>query len=180
MAGTAGRGNFAAMQARNQEQEWTAERLVAENAERNRRLNREYDPLRGIGCCGRRVECTVTGEGVMMVPEAMSGDKEFAPVMDRVSHARCRIRYDFEYWCAACVRIKDKVTARIVPFVLNAPQRRVAAMLEDMRTSRRPIRLIMLKARQWGGSTLVQIYMAWIQIVLRRNWNSLICGHLKL
>ena len=179
MAGTAGRGNFAAMQARNQEQEWTAARLVAENAERNRRLNREYDPLRGIGCCGRRVECTVTGEGVMMVPEAMTCDKEFAPVMDRVSHARCRIRYDFEYWCAACVRIKDKVTARIVPFVLNAPQRRVAAMFEDMRTSRRPIRLIMLKARQWGGSTLVQIYMAWIQIVLRRNWNSLICGHLK-
>ncbi|MDE5657322.1 MAG: hypothetical protein K2I19_09665, partial [Muribaculaceae bacterium] len=42
-----------------------------------------------------------------------------------------------------------------------------------------PIRIIMLKARQWGGSTLVQMYMAWIQSCHRRNWNSLICAHVK-
>ena len=35
----------------------------------------------------------------------------------------------------------------------------------------------MLKARQWGGSTLVQMYMAWMQIVRHTGWNSLICGH---
>lgn len=52
-------------------------------------------------------------------------------------------------------------------------------MLEDMRTAGKPIRLILLKARQWGGSTLVQIYMAWIQLVHCRNWNSVICAHLK-
>jgi len=48
-----------------------------------------------------------------------------------------------------------------------------------MRTAGKPIRLILLKARQWGGSTLVQIYMAWIQLVHCRNWNSVICAHLK-
>ena len=90
-----------------------------------------------------------------------------------------RIRYDFEFWCARCVTIKDKVSAQNVPFILNAPQRRTLAILEDMRLAKQPIRLIMLKARQWGGSTLVQIYMAWIQIVHARNWNSLICAHLK-
>ena len=37
----------------------------------------------------------------------------------------------------------------------------------------------MLKARQWGGSTLIQVYFAWIQIVHRRGWHSLICGHVK-
>lgn len=29
------------------------------------------------------------------------------------------------------------------------------------------------------GSTLVQMYMAWIQCCLRRNWHSLICAHVK-
>ena len=29
------------------------------------------------------------------------------------------------------------------------------------------------------GSTLIQIYMAWIQICHRTNWNSLICAHVK-
>ena len=52
-------------------------------------------------------------------------------------------------------------------------------MLEEMREAEQPIRLILLKARQWGGSTLIQIYMAWIQLVHRRNWNSVICAHLK-
>ncbi len=32
---------------------------------------------------------------------------------------------------------------------------------------------------QWGGSTLVQMYMAWIQCTQCRNWHSLICAHVK-
>ena len=159
--------------------EWTAERLLVENELRNKRLNTAYDPVAGTGCYGERVECNVAGRGNMLVPRSMVDDKDFSCTMDWGSHVKCRIKHDFEFWCATCVSIKDKVTARTVPFILNAPQRRVASTLEDMRTSGQPIRLIMLKARQWGGSTLVQIYMAWIQIVLRRNWNSLICGHLK-
>lgn len=160
-------------------EEWTREKLATENAVRNSRLNVPYDPVTGRGCMGERVPCRVEGIGEVSVPVAMVRDPEFALVMSRHDHDRCRIRHDFEYWCATCVKVKDKVTARIVPLVLNSPQRRVAAMLEDMRQGGRPIRLIMLKARQWGGSTLVQMYMAWMQIVLRRNWNSLICGHLK-
>ncbi|MFC4676823.1 hypothetical protein ACFO6W_24380, partial [Dysgonomonas termitidis] len=42
-----------------------------------------------------------------------------------------------------------------------------------------PIRVILLKARQWGGSTLIQLYMFWIQLVHKKNWNSVICAHLK-
>lgn len=86
---------------------------------------------------------------------------------------------DFELWCRECVRITDKLTGLPVPFNLNAPQRRVLAIMEEQRKAGRPVRLIMLKARQWGGSTLVQIYMAWMQIVRHRGWNSIICGHVK-
>ncbi len=92
---------------------------------------------------------------------------------------KVRIRYDFEFWAYSFVRIKDKLGYENIPFRLNRPQRRILGMLEEMRTSGRPIRLILLKARQWGGSTLVQIYMAWIQLVHRTNWNSVICAHIK-
>ena len=88
-------------------------------------------------------------------------------------------REDFERWARDCVRITDKLTGRPVPFRLNAPQRRVLGVLEEMRRGGEPIRLIMLKARQWGGSTLVQTYMAWMQLVRRKGWNSLICAHVK-
>jgi hypothetical protein len=47
-----------------------------------------------------------------------------------------------------------------------------------MRIKNVPIRLILLKARQWGGSTLIQMYMLWIQIVHKKNWNSVICAHI--
>ncbi len=90
-----------------------------------------------------------------------------------------RYAEDFALWCRECVCVTDKLTGAPVPFLLNAPQRRVLAEMEKQRRAGRPIRLIMLKARQWGGSTLVQMYMAWMQLVRRRGWNSLICGHVK-
>lgn len=86
---------------------------------------------------------------------------------------------DFALWAEECVRIVDKLTGQMVPFRLNAPQQRVLGVLEDMRRRGRPIRMIMLKARQWGGSTLIQIYMAWMQLVRHTGWNSLICAHVK-
>lgn len=86
---------------------------------------------------------------------------------------------DFQRWARECVKITDKLTGRPIPFELNRPQRRVLAMLEEMRLGGEPIRLIMLKARQWGGSTLIQVYMAWMQLVRRKGWNSLICAHVK-
>lgn len=86
---------------------------------------------------------------------------------------------DFESWCRNCVRITDKLTGKEVPFVLNAPQRRVLKIMEDCRKEGKPIRIILLKARQWGGSTLVQVYMAWMQLVVKRGWNSVVCAHVK-
>ena len=90
-----------------------------------------------------------------------------------------RTRYDFEFWAIKCCTVRDKRTGRLIPFRLNSPQRFVAAQFEADRLAGQPMRFIMLKARQWGGSTLVQMYMAWIQCTQRENWNSLICAHVK-
>ena len=63
------------------------------------------------------------------------------------------------------VKIKDKQGQEDIPFILNRPQRRYLDMLETQRACNKPIRIIMLKARQWGGSTITQVYMAWILCV---------------
>ena len=88
-----------------------------------------------------------------------------------------RIRTDFPYWAARFARIKPKGGGAVVPFVLNRPQRMLVEQLEKMRRSNLPLRLILLKARQWGGSTAIQLYMAWLQIVHEKGLNSLIIAH---
>lgn len=99
--------------------------------------------------------------------------------MNRGEFEKLRIRHDFEFWAWRCVKIRHKVSGELVAFELNSAQRRVVGYLEEDRLAGRPMRLILLKARQWGGSTLIQMYMAWIQCVLKKGWNSLICAHLK-
>lgn len=65
------------------------------------------------------------------------------------------------------------------PFILNYPQRIVLTELEQMRGEGIPIRIILLKARQWGGSTLVQLYIAWIQLFVVEHWYSVIIAQTK-
>lgn len=160
----------------------SVEELIAANEARKQELVDSYDPLSGEGCCPPRVAWRRhDGEGnecEVMIPEAMARELSKQSELNDDQWQQLRIKHDFEYWCATCVSILDKVTGQLVKMLLNRPQRRVLAVLEGQRRHERPLRLIMLKARQWGGSTLVQMYMAWIQLVLKRNWNSLICGHL--
>lgn len=86
---------------------------------------------------------------------------------------------DFIGWCAECVRVSDKLTGAPVPLELNGPQRRLVELMESKRRAGLPVRIILLKARQWGGSTVVQAYMAWMQLVVHRCWHSLVCAHQK-
>jgi len=74
-----------------------------------------------------------------------------------------RRKYDFEWWCAAVARIEDK-KGRVVPFLLNRPQRQYAYHLEKQRLQGEPVRSILLKHRQWGATTLSYTYLAWHQI----------------
>ena len=155
--------------------------IVVENARRNALINLEYCPVRGIGCTGERVECySPVSKGTEFIPKTMYDSDKFHMVKENAqAWRRLRICHDFEYWAATCCTIKDKRTGCDVFMRLNRPQRRVLAIMEQQRMAGEPVRLIMLKARQWGGSTLVQVYMAWIQLVHKRSWNSLICAHVK-
>lgn len=90
-----------------------------------------------------------------------------------------RLRRDPSFAFKKCFYIQDKTSGRNIAFTLNYPQIALLARLERMRRQGKPIRLILLKARQWGGSTLVQLYMAWIQIFVIEGWNSVIIAQTK-
>ena len=148
--------------------------ILVENRRRTAALEGgRYDPLTGVGCWGDRVEA-----GGCLVPRAVIDSNPHYETMEALQQERLRIIEDFEFWCARCVTIRDKMSGRSVPFVLNRPQRRLLAVMEEQRAAGRPVRVILLKARQWGGSTLVQMYLAWMQMVRHKGWNSLICGHM--
>ena len=156
--------------------------ILEENNRRNLALSKPYDPIKGVGCIGERTRVNASHLGFsaeVWLPNSMLADEKYLVASTNVdSWVKLRCHHDFEFWCATCVKIKDKLSGQDIPFYLNAPQRRVAATFESQRTSSIPIRAIMLKARQWGGSTLTQMYMAWIQSVHCHNWHSLICtGH---
>jgi hypothetical protein len=154
--------------------------ILEENIRRNHLRDEleRFDPISGVGCSGSRVEVGPESwtEGKELVPREMLDDPKYPSIHDSLSWARMRCRYDFEYWAAKCCRIKDKNSRAIVPFILNRPQRRVIKLLETDRRAGRPMRMIILKARQWGGSTVVEMYMAWIQMVLATCCHAIVCG----
>ena len=146
--------------------------IIEENERRQRALQVDYDPVTGQGACGTRSRV-----GEQWLPVTLLAEHPDYPTLPPDQQRRLRIKHDFEYWAATCATIKDKLTGQNIRFRLNAPQRRLLAVMESQRLADKPVRVVLLKARQWGGSTLVQIYMAWFQLVLRTGWNSLICGH---
>lgn len=159
----------------------TPAEIAAENIRRNNTAAETYDPVTGRGAHGHRVSVTTPVEGLpaALVPVEMTEDPDYSPSLDSRSWRMLRFRHDFEYWCVSCVAIKPKDGYRNVAFRLNRAQRKVLAALEEDRLAGRPMRIIVLKARQWGCSTLIQNYMAWIQLCIRPGWSSLICCHKK-
>lgn len=179
----------------------TIEELLEEDRRRRAEAEAVFDPVSGIGSTGRRVEFRVEGLARAMIPEPMAGEPEVRGLMaagsvdqwlrsrsgsnvtqrdrerlaDRID--RLRMLHDFPYWAATRAYIKNKRGGDDMLFRLNRPQRRLVERLEAMRVAGRPIRLILLKARQWGGSTCSQLYMAWLQLVHRTGLNSLIIAH---
>lgn len=153
--------------------------IIAENRRRTARLADNYDPISGQGCLGERITVRRRGGKDVLVPATMTADPSYRKQMSAHDFNQLRQRYDFEYWCATCVTVKDKSGYADVRLRLNRPQRIIADVLERQRTANQPIRAILLKARQLGGSTVVQAYMAWLQLLHRDNWHSLICAHVK-
>lgn len=92
---------------------------------------------------------------------------------------KTRCRYDFEYWGCTQIKIKLKGRPKRDYLVLNRAQRFYLTVLEMLRKAGLPIFIVLLKARQWGGSTLTQIYMMWLQKLHKMHWNSVIVGDIE-
>lgn len=176
--------------------------MLVENGRRHTDIDAPFNPITGEGVGGDRKLLDVEGLPVQLVPAAMwdvplvrelrerggvgaflaaHGVADTAANRQSVAERFVRVRFlhDFCFWAALCVFIKPKSGGKDVNFILNRPQRHLLSELEAMRMAGKPIRIILLKARQWGGSTLVQFYMAWIQLVHTYGANSLIVAHVK-
>ncbi|MBR5660574.1 MAG: terminase [Bacteroidales bacterium] len=172
-------------------------RITGENERRLRRLRAEYDPVTGEGLAEllgeRRVRLDIPDFAIptQWVPEAMmrnplikavvkagsieryiASKKWVYGVPDKLEIERrirrIRHKHDFCHWAYFCVWIKHKRLKKRVRFMLNLPQLIVLAKCEELRGAGVPIALIILKARQWGGSTFCFFYQVWLQF----KWNE--------
>ena len=178
--------------------------ILKENDSRNAVINTKFNPITGEGSIGERkkVEINDFPIPVQYLPKEMlrvplvkqllaaGTAKQFLKDIGSdgseddkeklvEQFVRLRIKHDFAFWAAVYVFIKNKGGGEDVHFRLNRAQRRLIERFEEKRKNGKPIRLILLKARQWGGSTVIQIYMAWLQLVHKVGLNSLIVGHVK-
>lgn len=178
----------------------TTDRIIALSEERAAALRAAwggYDPMTAAGSPLPRVALRWDEDHVLHVPEPMLEDEDLGHLLRWcVKHdatfesvieangqelsaevetlfARVRIKYDYEFWCASCVRVEDKQTKALVPFVLTPPQRASMLQRERLRAEGRPIRQIELKHRQYGSSTEKNAYVFWLQNVVtdgRHAW----------
>lgn len=177
--------------------------ILAENARRLAVINATFNPYTGEGAVGERTKVVIKDFPIPIqwLPNEMlsyplvkklikygsldeflekelkveNTEEDRLKIID--AFVRIRIKEDFCFWAATYVYIKNKGGGDDVLFVLTRPQRRFVAKLEEKRRANKPIRLVLLKARQWGGSTTSQLYMAWLQLVHKVGLNSLIIAH---
>lgn len=85
------------------------------------------------------------------------------------------VLHQFRVFAKLYLKIKDK-RGKIVPFVLNKAQEIVLSKIEDQIRRGVPIRLLILKARQKGISTLIEAYIFW-RTSFRYHRSSAIVSH---
>lgn len=163
--------------------------ILKENKSRNEAIMQKFDPITGEGSIGERklVKISDFPIKVQYLPVEMleiplvrqvcelGSIKKFLKNLgaeftqenyDEVveKFTRIRILHDFPFWCITLAKIKNKDGGKDIPFFLNRPQRRLASKFEKARIAGKPIRVIVVKARQWGGSTCTEMYIAWLQL----------------
>lgn len=181
-----------------------AQKILKENARRLAVLMDRYNPMTGYKAPGQRFKCTITGilgGQTLYLPVPMLRARWFRVLLkcgsveayiteymqeysreaatEAVVRRFCRLRckHDFYFFAYAYARIKNKDGGKDIPFYLRPAQVKVCRIFESMRLASKPIYIILLKCRQWGGSTLTDIYMVWIQIFWKISWNCSIVGH---
>lgn len=164
--------------------------ILAENEKRLARLKAGYDPVTGEGLAElleeKRYKVHISDYAIpdQWVPKAYAENKLVRAIVraggidkfiqkrrwqgEPPSHfdierrlRRLRHKHDFCFWAYFTQTIKAKKGGRI-RFKLNLPQLVALALCERMRLAGEPIAMIILKARQWGGSTFCFFYQIWI------------------
>lgn len=74
-----------------------------------------------------------------------------------------------------CLKIRNK-QGNIVPFKLNGPQNRLYEQIKELREQGISVRIIVLKARQMGFSTLIEAIIFWAAATAR-NVAGLVMAH---
>jgi len=64
-----------------------------------------------------------------------------------------KLRNDFTYYAPKCLKIQDKETGQIMPFVMNRAQQYIHAKLEEQKARLGFVRAVIVKGRQQGCST---------------------------
>lgn len=181
----------------------TTDVIISTNRERLATISKPYNPITGENSTGERERVCIPNSPIeeLWLPKPMLNEDNVQEILDKgittllkqgglsptpfninlmwEEFSRIRIKHDFEFYAASCNWISAKGLGRDVLFNLNRAQRFYLGHLERLRLAGEPIDIILLKARQWGGSTLTQLYMLWIQLVHRNNWNSVICGDIE-
>lgn len=88
---------------------------------------------------------------------------------------RRRLLEDFEFWAKHCAKIRTK-DAKIVPLVLNRVQRRFIKRVIAQLESRGYVRMIVLKARQQGLSTVISAIQYW-WVSQHKGMKGLVMAH---
>ena len=181
--------------------------LCKENLRRNREMFEGFNPVTGKGCPGERVLVKIPdfpikrqwmprrvaeknrelkkiikkGSIEKYIKEELQWEYNEEHIMDVIYMICCiRAEEDPAFAFITFYKIQDKMSGQMRPFLLNYPQRLVLEDLEEMRRNRQPIREIILKARQWGGSTLSEGYEKWMQDFRHpTGWSIVIMAHVQ-
>ncbi len=183
--------------------------ILQENEKRIKAFNAPFNPVTGEGCGDKRfhlhiddfpipdqdlpmamkkiplVKMLMEYGSVQAVLEELKSDTPDPIITDEdreqliEQFTRLRMKHDPFFFFGVFIYIKPKGGGLPFRFVLRRPQRRLCRWLEERRLKNRPIRLILLKARQWGGSTVIQMYMLWLQLMWMQGLNSLIVAQVK-
>lgn len=170
-------------------------KVIEENKERLKLFKEPYNPITGEGSLIEREKVNLYDFiSDMYLPKTMLDNvfiqnvikegnmHDFAKKLNMgftdvfAIYNRIRFEHDAEFWFINAITIQHKETLTEFKFRPRLAQRILLFELEKMRLANVPIRFVLLKARQWGGSTLVQMYMFWIQQIHKVNWHLAVCA----
>lgn len=94
---------------------------------------------------------------------------------EKLKATRKKLLTDFEFYARHCVRIRTK-EGTIAPLVFNRVQRRFAALIIEQMAERGYVRMVVLKARQQGLSTVITAWQYW-WVSQRKAQKGLVMAH---